>query len=320
MIVPNWNKAELLERTLETLGKQSLAPERTLVVDNGSTDGSRAAAGRRGAQVVELGANQGFARAVNTGVRLAETEWVAVVNNDVELHPRWLETLRRRAEEAGAWFAAPRLVQMRTPARLDGSYDLLARSGCAWRAGQGAVNGAPYLEERVIAFAPFTALVLKKALFERAGGLEERFGSYLEDIEFCLRCALQGLSGIYVPQAVAYHHGNATLGRWSAAMVELMARNQVLLAAKHFPASYFWRVAAGQGLWGVVAARHGRLGAWVKGKVSGLRQFRAVRKTARRAGREALDAVLLECEEEIRRLQGATRREAYWRMYFAVAR
>ena len=54
-----------------------------------------------------------------------------------------------------------------------------------------------------IRFAPFTASLFREELFERVGLLEEVFESYLEDVDFGIRCATNGYSGIYVPDAVA---------------------------------------------------------------------------------------------------------------------
>ena len=107
--------------------------------------------------------------------------------------------------------------------------------------------------------------------------------------------------------------------RRAFSMVELLARSQLLLAAKHFPAAWWWRVAAGQLLWGLLAARRGRLGAWLRGKWRGLRDAPRARRAFVRAPRSVLEPLLASCENEIRRLQQATRTEPYWRLYFAVA-
>ncbi|MCS7043134.1 MAG: glycosyltransferase family 2 protein [Bryobacteraceae bacterium] len=319
-VIPNFNRAELLGRTLETLGRQTRPCARVIVADNGSTDSSAAVARSHGAEVIPMGGNLGFAAAVNRGVEAAAAAWVWILNNDVELHPRCLEALAARVVEEEAAFAAPRLKSLANPSRLDGCYDLLARSGCAWRAGHGMPDGPLFAAPRRVAFAPFTALLVRRDAFLRLGGLDERFGSYLEDVDFCLRCAVAGLRGVYVPEAVAYHHGGATHGAWSAAMVELLARNQVLLAAKHFPAAWWWRVLAGQLLWGAVAARHGRLAAWLRGKWRGIVEGWKIRRASVRPERSVLEPLLEACEEEIRRLQRETRQEPYWRLYFAVAR
>lgn len=319
VVVPHWNRAQLLERLLASLAAQTLAPDRVLIADNNSTDLSGQVAARFGAEFLTSTYNQGFAKAVNRGIAAASTRWVAIVNNDVELDPSCLQRLLSAAETAQAWFAAPRLLQPGAGGKLDGCFDLLARSGCAWRAGHGAPDGPPFDEPRTISFAPLTAALFRRDTFDRTGPLDERFESYMEDVDLGLRCALAGLRGIYVPSAVARHAGSATLGAWSPQMVELIARNQVLLAAKHFPPSYRWRTTFGQLLWGALAFRRSAGISWYKGWRAGMRLRRSVRESSSPASRAALDPILLESEAEIRRLQELTTRDTYWRAYFRVA-
>lgn len=319
VIVPHWNRASLLERLLSSLAAQTLAPDRVLIADNHSTDSSPQVAARFGAEFLAAPANQGFARAVNRGIAAATTRWLAILNNDVELDPACLERLRDEAEARQACFAAPRLLQLASAHLLDGCFDLLARSGCAWRAGHGSPDGPPFHQPRAISFAPLTAALFRRDVFEQVGPLDERFESYLEDVDLGLRCALAGLRGVYVPSAVARHAGSATLGPFSPRMVELIARNQLLLAAKHFPRSYWWPAAAGQLLWGALAARRGAALSWLKGLRAGLALLPSVRRSSSPAPRSVLDPILRQSEAEIRRLQQATSRDAYWRAYFLVS-
>lgn len=321
LVIPNWNGEQWLHRLFESVERQTVRPDTVLVVDNGSTDSSREIARACGADVVSLSANRGFSKAVNEGIRRAATPWVGVVNNDVELEPRWLETLLEACRTEGSWFACCRLLRMSDAGRLDGAFDLLSRSGCAWRAGSGSQDGGVWREPRRVLFAPLTATILKRELFELAGYLDESFESYLEDVEFCLRCALLGLTGLYVPQAVAFHRGSATLGAWSSAMVRLLSRNQVLLVARHYPERWFSRygraVLAGQLLWGLAAVRRGRGAAWLKGKLEGLRAWKTVRRTPDSAAASRLDAILSESERALRGLLDGS--DTFWRWYFRMA-
>ncbi|MBI4893497.1 MAG: glycosyltransferase family 2 protein [Acidobacteria bacterium] len=317
-IVPHWNRAELLGRLLASLAAQTLPLDLILIADNGSTDSSRDVAAAYNAEFLPSLTNQGFAAAVNRGVAAAGTRWVAILNNDVELHPACLEQLLQHAEDAQAWFAAPRLLQAARHNVLDGCFDLLARSACAWRAGHGAPSGAPFLVPQPITFAPLTATLIRRDLFQHAGPLDEQFGSYLEDVDFFLRCALTHAAGIYVPSATALHAGSATLGAWSPGMVELISRNQLLLAAKHFPLSYLWHVLAGQTLWGALAFRNSTGFAWLKGKLAASLLFPSVRRHSSPVSREVLDPILRPCERRIAELQQATTRDFYWRAYFKV--
>src|SRR5262249_28514678 len=129
--------------------------------------------------------------------------------------------------------------------------------------------------------------------------------------DFGLRCNKAGYSGIYVPDAVAWHQGSATRGAWHSNTVRLVSRNQILLAAKHFRGLHLWPIVVGQLLWGGVALRHGKGFAYLRGKIEGLRLARRIR-----AERSSLSAVIAESENEILALQKQTGFDRYWRTYF----
>ncbi len=321
-IIPNWNSRPLLVRLLESLARQTVPFGEIVVVDNGSADGSQEEAASRGARVIELGRNRGFSRAVNVGVQKSAGSWVAVLNNDVELAEDWLERMLEAAGEQEAWFLTGKLLEWSRRDALDGTFDALCRGGCAWRVGQRRKDGPEWNAKRPIAFAPLTAALLRRELFERVGGLDEAFESFMEDVEFSLRCALSGYRGLYVPEAVAYHVGGATRGQWHPETVRRVARNQLLLVAKHYPSEFLrrqaWRVLVAQLLWGLVALRHGAAGAYLRGKLEGLRKFGSLRAQAARNDGRLLGAILTESEGQLRAAQQRAGADLYWRLYFAL--
>ena len=316
-VIPHWNRRDLLPPLFESLRAQTRPFDEILLADNGSTDDSAAVAERAGARVLRLGRNLGFAPAVNRGVEAVQADWVAILNNDVTLEADWLERLLAGASQEGAWFATGKTLNAANPGLIDGTFDELSRGGCADRCGSGRPDAPLWNQPRRIRFAPMTAAVFRKELFVKLGGLDESFGSYMEDVEFGLRCALSGYDGVYVPAAVAHHRGSATLGTWNKATVWRIARNQVLLVAKHFGGLPRWPIVAGQLLWGFVALRHGRGGAWLSGKLAGIREARRVeRVNASTDETNRLTAVLLASEESIRALARQTKFDRYWRAYF----
>jgi GT2 family glycosyltransferase len=318
VVVPNWNKSALLKKVLSDLVMQDLQPEEVIVVDNGSTDNSVEIALAAGARVLQLTSNQGFCHAVNRGLQACHSEWIAILNNDVQLASNWLSRLVEAATAAGAWFASGKLLDAGDKSRLDGTYDAICRGACAWRCGHGRLDAPIWNQQRVIQFAPLTASLFRSDLFERIGLLDEDFESYLEDIDFGLRCSIQHVYGIYVPEAMAYHHGSATLGKWHPDTVRKIARNQLLLVAKHYPAKWIarsgWAVVAAQSLWGLIALRHGAGLAFLRGKLEGLRQFRRVR----RCGPPAVWDILEDSERQILDLQQVAGFDLYWKAYFAL--
>src|ERR1700682_1215585 len=322
VVIPNWNGSALLAKVLEDLRAQTLPISEVIVVDNGSTDDSAGVAAGGGARVIEMGRNAGFGPAVNAGIGASLGEWILILNNDVELGADWLATLLERAESRGASFACGKLVDARRPERIDAAYDAVSRGACAWRCGSGRLDGPEWNQERTIRIAPLTAALFRADVFDRVGLLDEEFESYLEDVDFGLRCSMAGITGVYFPEAKAKHYGSATLGFWHRDTVRRIARNQLLLVARHYPPGWMWRygwpVLIGQALWGLLALRHGRGGAFSRGKWKGLRLL--VRSPRRSTADNArlLHQILHESENEIRRLQKATGYDAYWRSYFAL--
>jgi GT2 family glycosyltransferase len=317
-VIPNWNGRTLLEPLFGDLRSQTQPPAEIIVVDNGSTDGSADWAEQQGARAIRFAENRGFAAAVNAGVSAAAAPTVAVLNNDVRLQPEWLERTADALERQKASFAVGKLLKQHDPSVIDGTFDALCCGGTAWRCGEGRPDGPVWTQPRPIQFPPFTAVVLKRSDFLAAGGLDESLESYLEDVDFGLRGASKGYTGWYEPGAVAYHAGSATLGRWHSRTVRQIARNQVLLVARHYPATlvvrFGWRIAVAQLLWGLVAFRHGAGLAWLTGKVEGLGRV----PRCRRSGDSRIAAVLESSEADIRRFQKESGADWYWRLYFAL--
>jgi GT2 family glycosyltransferase len=320
-VIPTWNRRDLLATLLRNLAAQARPFEEIIVVDNGSEDDSAELAARAGARVLNMGRNLGFAAAVNRGIEAADTEWVAILNNDVTLEPDWLTKLLDAAAGEDISFATGKILQAANHQLVDGTFDEISRGGCASRCGSGKPDGPAWNQTRPIRVAPMTAAIFRRQLFRDLGGLDETFGSYMEDVEFGLRCALAGRGGLFVPSAIAYHRGSATLGEWNRDTVWRIARNQVLLSAKHFRGQPWWPIVAGQLLWGMVALRHGRGSAFVRGKIAGMREARRMtRPSTNEYTRKVLAEVLESSEENILALARETGFDSYWRAYFWLSR
>ena len=314
IVIPNWNGAARLNRLLESLREQTERACEVLVVDNASSDNSQQTTQAHGATFLPLERNYGFARAVNTGIRQATGQAIAILNNDITVGPTYLERLGGALREHA--FATPRLLMASDPARLDGTFDLTSRGFCSWRAGHGfPASGAIWNQPRVVASAPMTAAIFRRSVFDEVGLLDEQFGSYLEDVDFGIRCALCGVQGYYEPAATAWHEGSATLGgAWNAASVQWIARNQIVLAKK-YGVGASWPVLVGQALWGLAALKNGVGGAWIKGKIEGWRLEVGTFK----AGTARLEQTLRSQEQQIKSLlrESATN-QFYWPAYWAL--
>jgi len=316
-VVPHWNRRDLLATLLDNLAAQHRPFDEVIVVDNGSTDGSPDVARERGARVIRLERNLGFAAAVNRGIEASQSDWIGILNNDVTLAPDWLEVLLNAVTRQDTWFVTGKILSAQNPAILDGAFDEVSRGACAARCGAGKPDASIWNQTRDIRFTPMTAALFRARLFQLVGNLDEVFGSYMEDADFGIRCALGDYGGTYVPAAVAFHQGSATLGKWSADSVWRVSRNQVLLAAKHFAGQPLLPIVIGQALWGLVALRHGCGWAYLRGKIAGWKDRRGFGPwDASRNSEKRLGAILEASENEIIELGRATGLGSYWRAYF----
>jgi GT2 family glycosyltransferase len=154
VVIPTWNGRSLLEAALRSLYAQSYSDYEVIVVDNGSSDGTVEHLRERwpAVHVVALADNVGFAAAVNLGIARAHGEYVALLNNDMELDPEWLAELVAALDaEPGAGSAASKLRMLREPGVLDGAGDLVTWYGATWRRGHGELDRGQYDAPGVVA-------------------------------------------------------------------------------------------------------------------------------------------------------------------------
>ena len=101
IVIPNWNGKEYLRKCLDSLMSQSIGQVPVIVVDNGSEDGSPELMKKEypWVQLICMDQNYGFCKAVNTGIRAAETKYVILLNNDIVADRDFVKYLLLRAEE-----------------------------------------------------------------------------------------------------------------------------------------------------------------------------------------------------------------------------
>jgi GT2 family glycosyltransferase len=244
VIVVNANGGELLERSLRGVEEQTLPPRRVLVVDNASTDGSVDSLEERhpSVEVLRLKENVGFGAANNIAVRAAsDCEWVALLNPDAFPEPRWLEALLDAALRQPEFsFFASRLLLSDDPGLLDGTGDVYHVSGLAFRRdhGQPVSSVARPCAE---VFSPCAAAAMyRRSAFVDAGGFDEPYFAYFEDLDLAFRLRLAGHRCLYVPQSTVLHVGSPTTGRTSDFSVFHAQRNMVWTYAKNMPSPLVW--------------------------------------------------------------------------------
>lgn len=287
VIIPTWNRSELLCHCLESLERQTV-PCRVLVVDNGSTDSTPSMMRSRFErfEYVRLEENQGFAKAVNRGLAETRTPCIALLNNDTEADPQWVEAgLELLESRPDCGIVASRIIDYWRRDRLDSAGDCYSRAGMPTKRG----NGEPttgYTSVEPVLGASAGAAFYRQEVFSTVGGFDEAFETYLEDVDLSLRACLAGFVCLYCPQAVVYHmegasdpdaghqraQGASSLVFYSDSRVFWITRNRWRLMVIYQP----WRNApwlfygwARSFMFHLLKAGH--LRAFLRGMLSGLR-------------------------------------------------
>jgi len=244
VLIVNWNGGGLLADCLESVERQRRRPEQVVVVDNASTDDSleRAARALRGAELIRLPSNVGFARANNLAAAAAgKVDAIALLNPDAVAEPGWLEALVGAMEDhpTAAGFAS-QLLLASTPQYLDGAGDSYHVSGRAWRNGH-KMAASQWPSQSAEVFGPCAAAALyRRDAFEDVNGFDERYFCYFEDVDLAFRMRLRGHRFFYIPGAVVRHVGSALSGYRSDFAVYHGERNAVWTYFKDMPASLLW--------------------------------------------------------------------------------
>jgi GT2 family glycosyltransferase len=236
LLILTWNGLAETLACLESLRGLEYPDYEVWVVDNGSTDGSPAAIRERFPEVnlIEHGENLGFAGGNNVGLRRAlerGVHYVLLLNNDTEVAPDFLSCMVRASEsDPTVGIAGPTIYYHGRPELIwsaGGAIDW--RRGKTWMVGLNAPDTGQFgTVARQVDFVTGCALLVKRAVMERVGLLDERFFAYYEEAEWCVRAQQAGFKVVHVPGAKVWHKIPLDGRDSSPAVHYYMTRNRLL--------------------------------------------------------------------------------------------
>ena len=246
VIILNWNGRRFLEPCLLSLRRQTLMGVGVLIVDNGSTDGSVEFVGQRfpEVRVIHSDTNLGFAAGNNLAIRQARSDYVALLNNDTEADPRWIEELvsglDRHPEIS---FCASKMLLYGDRECADACGDFYTMEGMAGKIGH-RLPASQYTEPVEVFGACAGAAMYRRKMLEDVGLFDEDFYLIHEDTDLNVRARLLGHRCLFVPTAIVYHRLNATVGTLTNQAVYLGSRNIEYVYVKNMPASLVFKYGA----------------------------------------------------------------------------
>ncbi|TKB91600.1 MAG: glycosyltransferase [Nitrospira sp.] len=217
IIIPTWNKVELTRQCLTALAAATTDVSfEVIIVDNGSTDGTREFLSelKGDVQIILNDQNLGFAKACNQGARAARGKYLVFLNNDTIPQSQWLNPLVSEVDEhSDVGIVGSKLLF------ADGSIQhagvVFMRSIMSpYHIYRSVPGSKPGVNQRC-AFQAVTAacMLIRQELFEEVQGFDEAFINGFEDVDLCLKVREKGYQVIYQPRSVVYHLESQTPGR-----------------------------------------------------------------------------------------------------------
>jgi N-acetylglucosaminyl-diphospho-decaprenol L-rhamnosyltransferase len=209
VVIPTWRGRDLLSRCLAAL-RADASPKRVIVVDNASADGTAALVGGEFPDVtlVELADNVGFGRAVNAGVRIGEAEAIVLINNDVVVAPGFVDAIVAPLAAPHVGMVAG-LTTIPDTDLVDAFGIELDRALLSYNRARNAPVGTPAGR---LAMPSGGAAAYRRVAWEAAGGFDEAFFAYGEDVDLGLRLRALGWEAAEAPDARGVHLGGTTVG------------------------------------------------------------------------------------------------------------
>ena len=244
VIIPHYKGSEKLMACLQSLYRTQYDKFNVILVDNGCQDDSVDEAKNKFAQleILKLNENLGFAGGCNAGVKHSECEYVALLNDDTEVEPDWLTHLMNAVQsDERIAVAQPKLRWIIDKDKFDyagamgGLMDVFGFPFCYGRMFETIeTDEGQYDWVEDIFWASGSACLFRRKLYDKAGGLDDRFFAHQEEIDLNWRLHLMGYRIVAVPQAVVYHYAGATLPPANFTKKYLNHRNSIMMLFKNY--------------------------------------------------------------------------------------
>ncbi len=257
IVIVNWNAGTFLADCLDSITENGAGlVGSTMVVDNGSTDGSELAAeGREGVKLARTGENLGFGKGCNLGAAQGTGDLILFLNPDAKLLPHGLEpavNFMRSGKAANVGICGGQLIDehghvAKSSSRFPSPWNLFCRStgldriNSRWNA---RMNEWDHQSSRNVDQVMGAFFLVRRDLFEQLGGFDERFFVYYEEVDLSKRAADAGWASWYEADAKAFHYGGGSSQNVKATRLFYSLRSRLKYARKHFGPGGSFLVAA----------------------------------------------------------------------------
>ncbi len=239
IVIPHWNNVDILTECLESISATDFDSVETIVVDNASTDNSVASVRSNypNVKLIENEKNYGYAGGCNIGAEAAIGNYLIFLNNDTVQEKDWISNLIKTINSDDKIAAVqPKILNY---------YDRNVFDYAGGAGGHMDIYCFPFARGRIFSFqeddegqynnkekcfwSSGTCFMVRRELFQKAGGFDEGFFAHMEEIDLCWRLYAMGFEVWVEPDSVVYHKNALTLPMHSHKKYYLNHRNSLLM-------------------------------------------------------------------------------------------
>lgn len=259
IVTVNWNAGSQLKDCVEAIFEQDKGEvSRIIIVDNGSTDASAdMIEAPPNVEVIRNEENLGFGAACNIGAKAGNARYILFLNPDTRLEKDSLSvplTFMEKPENKDVGICGLKLLdECGNVSRSCARYPTLTRlvsSALGLDKFPGMRGSGVHMrawdhdDSRQVDHVMGAFYMIRREVFERVGGFDERFFVYLEDVDLSRVVKDAGFTSWYLTDARVFHAGGGTSRQVKVHRLFYSLRSRLLYAFKHFPRWQAWILVA----------------------------------------------------------------------------
>ena len=244
IIILNYNAGNLVIDCIDSIKKSTYKNFEVILVDNASDDQSHIKCKKKfnDIKLIENSKNLGYCEGNNVGLRVANGQFVVILNPDTIVESNWLEELLNAYKNNGRGIYQPKFLATSDNSMLLSSGNMIQIFGFGYSRSKGDHDRKKFENIEKINYASGTCIFTSKEVLEEIGLLEPFLFAFHDDLELCWRAALININSFYVPKSIVYHPIEGISFKWSPIKFKLLERNRKYCLLTLYDRSTFFKM------------------------------------------------------------------------------